>query len=177
MTNSLLKPLLFALLALIVLLLSVALVVGERPFAIPVVVLISGVWGWLLAGNGRRPPSWPMLLLLLFTALANVPLPQFPAPVPLLWRYLAAIAMLLLWDLSRFNHRLQDVPSDEVANARPLIVAHLRRLGGLVALALIALALQQFLPLAFDFDLALISGLLLIFGLNALLRRLQTEPA
>lgn len=155
--------------------LSVALVVGERPFLIPVVWLIGGVWGWLLAGNGRRPPSCTLLLLLLLTALANVPLPQFPTPVPLLWRYLAAISLLLLWDLSRFNHRLQDVP--EEGDANPLIMAHLRRLGGLVTLALIALALQQFLPLAFDFDLALISGLLLIFGLNALLRRLQTEPA
>ncbi|MFZ1400461.1 MAG: hypothetical protein WAS33_26400, partial [Candidatus Promineifilaceae bacterium] len=163
-----------ALLALIVLLLSVALVVGERPFAIPAVLLIGGVWGGLLWRNGRQPPSWPMLLLLLLTALANVPLPGFPTPVPLLWRYLAAIGLLLLWDLSRFNHRLQDLP-DEAA-ARPLILAHLRRLGGLVALALIALAVQQTLPLAFNFDLALISGLLLIFGLNALLRRLQTEP-
>ncbi|MCA9918446.1 MAG: hypothetical protein KC445_10870 [Anaerolineales bacterium] len=177
MTNAWMKPILFALLALIVLLLSAAFVLGERPFAIPFVLLIAGIWGVLLWRNGRRPPSWPMLLLLLLTALANVPLPQFPTPVPLLWRYLAAIALLLLWDLSRFDHRLQDVPGDEVANARPLIVAHLRRLGGLVALALIALALQQFLPLAFDFDLALISGLLLIFGLNALLRRLQMESA
>ena len=173
MMNSWLKPLLLALLALIVLLLSTAFVLGERPFAIPIVWLISAIWGVLLWRNGRRPPSWPMLLLLLLTALANVPLPQFPAPVPLLWRYLAVIGLLLLWDLSRFAHRLQDLPDE--TDARPLIATHLRRLGGLVVLALAALAVQQWLPLTFDFDLALMSGLLLIFGLNALLRRLQVE--
>lgn len=174
MSQTLLKPLLFALLALIVLLLSAAFVLGERPFAIPIVLLIGGVWGLLLWRNGRRPVSWPMLLLLLLTVLASAPLPAFPAPVPLPWRYLAAVGLLLLWDLNRFQHRLQDLPED--VSAQPLIVAHLRRLGLLVLLALVALAVQQWLPLAFDFDLALISGLVLVFGLNALLRRLQMEP-
>jgi hypothetical protein len=92
---------------------------------------------------------------------------------PLVWRYLAAIAALLLWDLSRFAHRLQDLSDD--TNAEPLIMAHLKRLGGLVLLALVALAAQQWLPLSFNFDLALASGLALIFGLNALLGRLRTE--
>jgi hypothetical protein len=175
MIDYLLKPLLFSLLALIALLLSVAFVLGERPFGIPIVLLICSGWGVLLWRNGRTPPAWPMVLLLLVTALANLTIREFTfsGQVPLVWRYLAAISALLLWDLSRFYHRLQNVADG--STVQPLIVAHLWRLGALVLVALGALAAQRWLPLSFNFDLALVSGLALIFGLNALLRRLQTE--
>jgi hypothetical protein len=111
------------------------------------------------------------LLLVLAAALADVPIGSPVTSSTLVWRYLGVIGVLLLWDLSRFDRRLQDAA--DTAAAHPLIMAHLRRMGLLVTLALAALAVQQWLPLTFNFDLALFSGLALALGLIALLRRLQ----
>ncbi len=175
MTTAYLKPALFGLLALNALLLSVAFMVAERPFAIPAVLLICVVWGVLLWQDGRWAPSWPVLLLALIAVLSLAPIGPVTPERPLLFSYLGVIGTLLLWDLSRFWQRLQDVADDNAA--QPLIIAHLRRLGLLLAAALVALAAQQWLPLTYNFDRALISGLLLIFGLNALLNRLRAEPS
>ncbi len=167
------KPILFGLLGLVGASLSAAFIVAERPWGMPVVLLICGVWGVLLWQDGRFAPAWPVLFLALIAGVSLAPIGPMTPERPLLWSYLGVIGTLLLWDLSRFWQRLQDVA--DVTAAQPLITTHLRRLGMLVLAALIALAIQQWLPLTYNFDRLLISGLLLIFGLNALLNRLRAE--
>lgn len=168
MTHSRFFPsLLFGLLALIALLLSAAFIVAERPLGVGVVWLLAGIWAALLWRNGRGAATWPALLLVLTAAAAPVNAPQ-----AVVWSYLGVLGALLLWDLSRFRRRLHDVAAETV---QPLIAAHLNRLGLLAALALLALAAQQWLPLAFNFDWALLSGLGLMLGLGYLLRRLKEE--
>lgn len=169
------KPLLFGLLGATALLLSVAFFVGERPWGIPIVSLICVVWGILLWQDGRYTPAWPALFLALTAAISLAPIGPVTPERPLIWSYLGVIGTLLLWDGSRFWQRLQDVADD--VTAVPLIKAHFRRLGLLVGLALFALASQLWLPLTYDFDAILISGLLLIFGLNALLNHLRKEQS
>ncbi len=167
------KPVLFGLLGVTALLLSVAFFVAERPWGIPIVLLLCGLWGVLLWQDGRFAPNWPTLLLAFTAGLSLAPIGPITPERPLIWGYLGIITVLLLWDLSRFWQRLQDVADDKAA--QPLITAHLRRLGLLLVVALIAFAIQQWLPFTYNFDTILISGLLLIFGLNALLNRLRSE--
>ncbi|MCP4416347.1 MAG: hypothetical protein GY805_06980 [Chloroflexi bacterium] len=177
MTDSHLKLSLFALLTLTALLLSIAFVVVKRPLGILAVLIIAGGWGILLWQEKYQAAVWPMLLLTLAAALVHLPLNLVnTAPAvstasavstapAVVWSYLSVIGALLLWDLSRFQQRLQDSEA-----AHSLIIAHLNRLGLLVMLALVALALQQWLPLSFNFDWALLGGLALLFGLTFLLR-------
>ena len=167
MTNAHLRSLIILLLGLTAGLLSLAYILVERPLGSLVVLLIAGIWGGLWWRNGRGI-SWPMLLLVIAAALVHLPNPLVTTNSALVWSYLGVIGTLLVWDLSRFAARLQN-------NEQPqaLIMAHLRQLGVLVLLSLIALAVQQWLPLRFDFDWALFSGLALVIGLNALLHRLR----
>ncbi len=171
MTDSHLKLSLFALLTLTALLLSIAFVVVKRPLGILAVLIIAGGWGILLWQEKYQAAVWPMLLLTLAAALVHLPLnlvntaPAVSTASAVVWSYLSVIGALLLWDLSRFQQRLQDSEA-----AHSLIIAHLNRLGLLVMLALVALALQQWLPLSFNFDWALLGGLALLFGLTFLLR-------
>lgn len=155
------------LLGLTAVLLGMAYILVGRPLGSVVVVVIAGAWGGLWWRNGRAI-SWPMLLLVIAAALVHLPNALVTTDPALVWSYLGVIGTLLVWDLSRFQARLQN-------NNQPqaLIIAHLRQLGVLVLLSFIALAVQQWLPLRFDFDWALISGLVLVIGLNALLRHLR----
>ncbi|GJM39762.1 MAG: hypothetical protein DHS20C20_00440 [Ardenticatenaceae bacterium] len=167
------KPFLFGLLGATALLLGAAFFVADRQWGIPIVWVVCVLWGILLWPNGRFTPAWPAILLALTAALSLAPIGPDTPERPLIWSYLATILLLMLWDLTRFYQRLHDVAESNMA--RPLILSHLRRLGLLLLLSLIAIAMQQWLPLSFNFDLALVSGLLLIFGLNALLNRLRLE--
>jgi hypothetical protein len=172
MTRWFRKPTLLALLGIVTLLLMGAFVVDGAAWGAAGVLLIATAWGVLLWRNGRVP-FWPGLLLVLAAALSELPA-AFLSPTTastLVWRYLGVIGVLLLWDLSRFQKRLGDAA--DTAVARQLISAHLRRLGLLVGLALAALAVQQRLPISFNFDLALLSGLVLAIGLYLLLQRLH----
>lgn len=169
MTRSLYKPAWTMLLGVTALLLSMAFVVGNLPLGVPVVLLLTAAWGVLVWRNGRLA-SWPVPLLVLAAAFTELPISDAAPSDTLLWRYGGVLMVLLLWDAHRFEKRLQDASESAV---QPLIVAHFQRVGLLALLALAALALQQWLPLSFNFDLALLSVLVLAFGLNALIRRLQ----
>ena len=93
--------------------------------------------------------------------------------VPLLPAYLGIMGLLLVWDLSRFQKRLGDAST--AAQQRALLLGHGRPLLLLVALALLALAIGVLRPFTFDFDWALLSAAVLLFGLSFLLRHLRDE--
>lgn len=168
-----LKTGLYGLLLLAVLLVGAAFFAAQRPLGLLPLLLVGAGWAAWLHRDGQRLPtavSWLALGLMATAAAAPATAPE-QSVATAVFSYLGVIGVLLLWDLSRFWRRLQDVPGKIAPTT--LVAAHLRRLGLLIALSLAVLAAWLWLPLSFNFDLALLGGVALAAALGYLLRRLR----
>lgn len=154
-----------------VLLLSGAYVVAGQWWGVGLVLLLGGVWAaWLWRGEERWP--WAESLLLILLALSTIG-PLLPREQPFFFSYGGILATIIAWDLRRFWRHLDHHPHG--TRPQTLIAIHLRRLGAVVLLALLGLALTRLLSLPFNFGWSLALGLILIFGLRFLVQQMRRE--
>jgi hypothetical protein len=137
--------------------------VGLLPVILIGIIWLAGVW------LGR---SWPTTVglvgLVLITAVAAL---LGLAPILLLTGMALA---LFAWNLGNVNRMLTAVP--DIRDESALIKTHLQWSGGTIGLGwllgLIALNIQ----FSINFWWALVLGIVVVFALSHLVRRLQQEP-
>jgi hypothetical protein len=151
------------------LLLSVALWLAGQPIGVAAVVGLCVAWGAWLRQSAARWRNAPALLAFLLVGTGAAALWLDATLVG--WVYGGAVAVLAAWDLSVFFGRMQTLP---VNQPDQLIRTHLRLLGVVVGLSLLGLVAHAVIRLAFNFEMALLLGLLLIGGTSYLVRQLRS---